>query len=204
MEVTLRLLSGILACVKGVSFAASGSLMMPPPFSGSPLYFWFSWAIGAALAEAFLQRRKLPFHMSFLPWLTLAIAVYFFKPFAPLSFLFFAVATVCFLSNRVETKMPTGIPGVIWGRLGALGIISYSVYLLHDPIVRLIVAVARRILPNSLERPEVLFLAGCSAIVPVVLVSWGFYVLVERPSIAIGKKIIDVSRNKMCALGETQ
>src|SRR5262249_10287756 len=61
-----------------------------PYVGGSPIYYWFSWSIGAWLADAYVNNGELPFaKTSVLLWLLLALLAGLVKPLFELSFLFF-------------------------------------------------------------------------------------------------------------------
>jgi hypothetical protein len=63
-------------------------------FMGSPFYFWFSWSLGAALADAHLYGRPLPL-VNFSPglWILLAVGSYHIRPLQPFVFPLYAVLT---------------------------------------------------------------------------------------------------------------
>jgi hypothetical protein len=68
---------------------------LPLGYIGVPLMYWFSWSVGAAVADAYVSGRPIPFaNESIALWSGLALMSNFVKPLAPFSFLFFALLTV--------------------------------------------------------------------------------------------------------------
>jgi peptidoglycan/LPS O-acetylase OafA/YrhL len=80
LEISLRTIASAILVVSG----------KPPDisFSGLPFLYWYSWSIGAAVAEAHLLGRTVPFaNQSLIAWSVAAICSSFLKPFASFSFL---------------------------------------------------------------------------------------------------------------------
>jgi peptidoglycan/LPS O-acetylase OafA/YrhL len=105
-------------------------------FSASPLGYWFSWSLGAFIADAYLKKQPLPFlNTSLAPWLFLTLMCNFIKPLLPFLFLFSAVTTaivVCkCLSGRISIIK---VPALLLDILKMFGLWSYSIYLLHAPL----------------------------------------------------------------------
>ena len=92
----------------------------------SPLAYWFSWSLGAFVADAFLKGRRPPFaEFSFWPWLAVAAGSYLVKPLAPFSFLLFALATAIFISKYLSGASPkTHIPDFCLKFLRQTGILE--------------------------------------------------------------------------------
>ena len=68
------------------------------------------------------------------------------------------------------------------------GILSYSIYLLHQPILLAIVQILH-LLPTSWISPYLLFGGCCLSWQLVILISQKFYEFVEIPSITLGKNL---------------
>jgi peptidoglycan/LPS O-acetylase OafA/YrhL len=159
----------------------------PQWFAGAPLFYWYSWAIGAAIADAYVRQRDLPFRT----WpagilLSSAIATSYILPLFHFSFLLFAVLTATLLARRLTTVTPLPLPRPLVGYLRLVGRLSYSLYLLQQP---LLIAVCIWI-PLHFATPvhPLVMLALCIAAYPFILaVSWLSYRFCERPSIALGK-----------------
>ncbi|HEV2693624.1 MAG TPA: acyltransferase family protein [Verrucomicrobiae bacterium] len=161
-------------------------------FSVSPLGFWFSWAMGAALADAFLNGRPLPFAKSpLILWGALALVAYFVKPLFGFRFLLFAVMTAVVLSRRL-TRTDTEAGAVSrWSNiLKKIGVWSYSIYLLHQPLFNIYLAAIYLVIPAE-------SLSGLAAYGLVVL-TWPlviglsvlWYNIFEIPGIALGRQIV--------------
>jgi peptidoglycan/LPS O-acetylase OafA/YrhL len=156
----------------------------------SPFFYCFSWTTGAALAEAYLTRKPLPFSKVHpLVWLVIGVLTSGY-PTTAYSFPFFALATVSFLSRRLS-RVSTEERHSLFGRyLRATGIYSYSIYLVHTPILMAIIRECEARIPGMDRNPFLICAIG--------LISWPFffalgalmYYWVEKPSIALGKKFL--------------
>jgi len=100
-------------------------------FARSPLGYWFSWALGAFIADAFLKKQPLPFiKTSPLWWLVVAIMSYFVKPLESFQFLLFAVMTAVVTSKLLSGAGPKiKVPAFSLDILRKIGLWSYSIYL---------------------------------------------------------------------------
>lgn len=79
-----------------------------------------------------------------------------------------------------------GFPGRAGRALTGLGIVSYSFYLLQQPILLLTEPVAHQLT----ERPLLLLALGTTGCLALTVVaSWGMYRLVEAPSLALGVRL---------------
>jgi peptidoglycan/LPS O-acetylase OafA/YrhL len=68
-----------------------------------------------------------------------------------------------------------------------VGLVSYSLYLLHEPFIEMVGYLAT---PRLRQSPLELF-PICFAEWPfILLIAWAFYRIIELPSIAWGKRII--------------
>lgn len=167
--------------------------LIPRLISGSPLYFWFSWSIGALAAEAFLNRQALPFSrvpVWIFPLLTVVSSCV--KPLESFSFLLAALSTVS-LINLLLTTSATGRMAAfpfVGRHLGFAGIVSYSVYLLHQRMIESVEYFFRTFNPPLHLSPLSIFALCLVSWIPIVLLSWCFYRLIELPSIEFGKMAI--------------
>jgi peptidoglycan/LPS O-acetylase OafA/YrhL len=159
----------------------------------SPFYYWFIWTIGAALADAYLQGKPLPFARgSLLFWVGISVAVYYCGPLSSLSWVGFAIATayaMAYCLNRPGlTCKPFRGSGFLINLIQFTGIVSYSMYLLHQPMMKIIVFLLSK---HAAFSPSVI----CG----LMLLTWGiifalsylFYRCLELPGIALGKSIIE-------------
>ena len=158
----------------------------------SPLGYWFSWALGAFIADAYLQHQPLPFiKASPILWLVLAIISYFVKPLDSFRFLLFAVVTAVVISKLLIGARPKiKIPVFSLDILRKIGSWSYSIYLLHQPLIRIYFFAVVGILPGYVHFPLTRLLLGAMTWLAVIPFSILWYKLFKLPGIALGKRII--------------
>ncbi len=185
LEISLRMISGIV-------FIYSGTL--DPPwfrFNGLPLYYWYSWSIGVVIADAYLGEKKVPFaNHSLIGWLGLAIFSSFTKPTVSLSFLFFALATATAIAKLISNQsLPLRLPRSLTNYLSDIGGLSYSIYLLHQPLLPLAPRIVAKLTSTYHANPLFILLVCLMLWVPIVGLSTLWYRLFERSGIFIGKKI---------------
>lgn len=188
IEISLRILEGALGLAHVTSFS------MP----SLPFLYWYSWTIGAALAEAYLKQHPLPFVTTplFL-WPLVTVLAYFFKPLFHFTFLFGALSTACCIAHLLrQLQLPTGIFEK-FGRyrfwiepLRFIGLISYSFYLIHQPIVNSVPIILATVLPGHHLPGIIVYIVICFIAGPlIVILSYGFYRFIEIPSISLGKRL---------------
>jgi peptidoglycan/LPS O-acetylase OafA/YrhL len=160
-------------------------------FATSPLGYWFSWALGAFIADAFLKNQPLPFiKTSPILWLALAIISYFVKPLDSFRFLLFAVVTAMVTSKLLSGARPEiKVPAFSLEILRQIGLWSYSIYLLHQPLLRFYFFAILQVLPGNHDPLLQLLLVAVTwlAVIPFSIL---WYKLFELPGIALGKRII--------------
>ncbi len=161
-------------------------------FSSSPLGYWFSWALGAFIADAFLKNQPPPFaKTSALWWLALATVSYFVKPLYPFRFLLFAVVTAVVASKFLcRAKPETKAPSFSLAALGKIGLWSYSIYLLHQPLLNICSYAINWVVPAEYRLAPIAFLFVLVGWLVVIPFSFLWYKLFELPGIALGKRII--------------
>ena len=182
IEVGLRLAGGILW-----TFGLKG---LPNYVTVSPFVYWFSWSIGAYVAECHVRGtiRAIP-KSSLYAIGTAAVAVTFFKPLYSMSFLLFALLTagvVAAFLYKGEEHFP--IPVTLETHLQKAGLYSYSLYLWHKPFIDWVPRLVSRVAPGVHIHPLGLF-AICIMLwlfvaVPMSRLSYQFC---ELPSISLGK-----------------
>jgi peptidoglycan/LPS O-acetylase OafA/YrhL len=176
IELTIRLASSI-----GTTFFHTE---LSPAIAASPFGFWLSWSIGAYIAQCFIDGKSSRIaSMKFDLVAVIAFALPLFRPAGPFAFLAFSLLTGIaierFLSGR--WKIPEkGIFAKFWAHLSLIGILSYSFYLLHQPLLGL----TRKLGSFS---PLTNFVVCCVCYAPILAVSWCFYRFVEKPSIPLWK-----------------
>lgn len=176
------------------SDAVRGTHDIPFGVTESPFAYWGSWAIGAYLAEQFLDGR--PTFLGRLPLgalLPLCLVFPVVKPLVVFAFPLFAVTTAVIMDRclRGEWKMPqTGLCARACQHLSFVGLVSYSLYLIHQPFLNLVAAAVRRFLPGS-DVPQAASLAACAGAYPLLLGTAYFsYKVLEEPSTRLGKAVL--------------
>jgi peptidoglycan/LPS O-acetylase OafA/YrhL len=181
LEIALRLTDGVLLAVSGTG--------LPQWLSGSPFFYWFSWSLGAYLAE-----RHIRGDIVLIPRLVLsavgatAVVSCFFKPLSSLSFLLFALlATGVVAEFLCQADQPVVFPGALRKYLQPVGIWSYSIYLLHQPFLLAVPRLVSKIAPGA-HVPALIMFVFCMLlwlfIVPLARLAYKFC---ELPSISLGK-----------------
>jgi len=183
VEIALRLADGVLLTVGGKG--------LPMWLSGSPFFYWFSWSLGAFLAERHIRGHRLPAPRLLLYGLAvLAIASGFVRPLSSMGFVFFALLTtvvIARLLNDTEQQIP--IRGALQTHLQRVGLWSFSLYLLHQPLLLAIPRVAAKFASGVYIHPLVMFFICVASWVVIVPISRLSYQFCELPSIALGKRL---------------
>jgi peptidoglycan/LPS O-acetylase OafA/YrhL len=163
--------------------------------SHGPLAYWFSWTMGAWIAEAWTKRESLffdrfPFSLAF----TIFIATWFFHPLDAFFFPAASLATAVLLAQTIKKQEapPPRAKHAVCSALGFIGSISYSLYLFHQPLISLWNKLSTKFIGSP--EPIWLFFVLCASIVPITILSWISYRWIECPGIAAGKHFIDRSR----------
>ncbi len=179
LELSLRGFAGIYATVTGNE--------VPRWVSGSPLFYWYSWAIGAALAEAFAKKQVLPFSTTPpILWFSLAICTWLIRPLAPCSFLLFSVLTATVIAKSLNHNLLPTLQNSVLAHFRVLGVWSYSFYLLHQPLIGTIAPALQRMGFTPLH-PLAMFLLCVCTYPAIVFLSMVYYEKCERYSMALGK-----------------
>ncbi len=96
---------------------------------------------------------------------------------------------LCFGLLLLAMPLPN-IPA-IWGRVGEfVGKISYSVYLLHGPLILMANPLIQRVYRLQWPVTLRLLLATAVALAIILPVSWVSYQVVERPFILLGRALV--------------
>ena len=188
LEIGLRAFSN-------VAFVSTGE-PLPLWFYGLPFIYWFSWSIGAAVADAYLSGRTLPFfNHSLLAWSAAAFGSSFLKPLASFSFLFFALLTataIAKLLGRGSRPIPFG---AFFTPLRSVGLWSYSIYLLHQPLLALAPRLAGKL--SFFGHSQIVVFVLCLCLwFPIMALSAIWYRVFEVPSIAFGKRFTTNAPNR--------
>ncbi len=155
----------------------------------SPLSFWGSWTIGAYLAQHHqLGRGALFKRTRFDVLVVLLVMSALFRPTNMLTFPLCALTTAVAM-DRFHTgrwRVPAdGKLSLAWRHLCNLGVVSYSFYLFHQPLLMWM----GKELPTTM--PSLLRLLCLVIIFPIALaVAHVGYRLLEQPSIAAGRRVL--------------
>lgn len=163
----------------------------------SPFYYWLSWAAGAKLADDHVHGQ--PLFLSRLPWqpfAALTAFAFFCRPLEAFSFLLVALTTVRLLGASLAAPAGSAPPSLSARALSGLGAISYSLYLLHQPLLSSAAQAVKGAFPPGAVHPLLLFAGGLLLCVPITALAWLFYRAVEQPSIAWGKRVLQRRRSR--------
>jgi peptidoglycan/LPS O-acetylase OafA/YrhL len=188
LEIGLRAFSNVVLVSTGEP--------LPLWFYGLPFIYWFSWSIGAAIADAYLSGRSLPFfNHSLLAWSAAAFGSSFLKPLASFSFLFFALLTATAIAKLLGPGSRPIPLGAFFAPLRSVGLWSYSIYLLHQPLLALAPRVAGKLSLFGHSQIVVFVLCLCLWF-PIMALSAIWYRVFELPSIAFGKRFTTNAPNR--------
>jgi peptidoglycan/LPS O-acetylase OafA/YrhL len=158
----------------------------------SPLAYWFSWSLGAWIADAYLKGRTFSLAKdSLIIWFALTFLSYFVRPLASFVFLLFSVVTAIAISKILsEVRPQVHIPRFCLAHLRKTGIWSYSIYLLHQPLLGMMNACLIMLFPAMSPHSFLRFWLCIVSWVAIMPIGGVLYRLCERPSIALGKRMI--------------
>ena len=155
-----------------------------------PIAYVGSWALGAHVANNYASRnvRYYP-TIYFAPLAAISLAAYFFKPLFPIQFLINAIMVAMLISNTLHNLISIG-PKTLLDRLQHrwlinLGIISFSLYLLHQPLLELIGHTMTHFAPTL--HPLVRLLVATLFAIPIYWLCCIFYREVERRCLFVNK-----------------
>jgi peptidoglycan/LPS O-acetylase OafA/YrhL len=166
----------------------------------TPLAFWLSWALGAGLAECYLQNKssrlvKMPVSVS----VAFVLMCFLVRSLSPFIFLAAAFATANVMARLLETERNGSLRIPDWLEpMRQLGIYSYSLYLLHQPLMYAITNNLTNVLQLQ-NRPFIHYLISISTLLFIFPISFLFYRYLEQPSIGLGKRVIRNLENRSCA-----
>lgn len=169
----------------------------PPAWlRGSPFFYCFSWGIGAAMADAYIKGEKFTIaKVHPLIWLipgllTGANRCYEF------SFTFFALGTASIIWRCIVSGWGKERKSYLGRFIRRTGLYSYSIYLIHSPIMLALALGYEAWFPGIEKNPFLIYLAGASAFVIFFPVSALMYYWVEKPGIELGKRLLRVWSQK--------
>ena len=195
VEVSLRLWGSINSCLPILPSLNGLIPIVPKPrFIGvSPFAYWLSWSLGAYLCDCYLAKKSSRlFQIRFDLMCLLALLIPLFRPTAPFSFLAFSLLTAVAIERLMmgRWKVPENKAfKLCWTHLSFLGVVSYSFYLFHQPFLGITNEILSNLFPATLIHPLAKYVA-CLAWYPVILLlSYGVYRFVEKPSVSLGKMV---------------
>jgi len=164
---------------------------LPRYVAASPFAYWLSWSLGAYLCECFLANRTTRLFSIRFDLLCIAAFTFpLFRPTASFTFLAFSLLTATAIERLMTEKwtLPTNrYFKWAWSHLSFLGVMSYSFYLFHQPIIGLTGRAFSKLLPDTFIHPLIKY-SVCLAWYPVILfISYLIYRVVEQPSISLGR-----------------
>ena len=178
-----------------ISLRGMGNFVSWPYWvAADPFFFWFSWSIGARLADDYLQGRPILLARSPVGfWLCVAALSYTVKPLYFLLFPSVSLVTAAAVAHLVSR--PAGIapsPRFVWQwqALRQIGVVSYSVYLLHGPLLAYVAKALPEAFPAHAFSPFAISNCLLLFCVLLFLISWLFYRWVELPGIELGKWVL--------------
>ena len=123
----------------------------------------------------------------------LRVASYFFKPLYSFFFLFFALTTVCVIARILSSEPATKPQAFPLTALKRIGVWSYSIYLLHEPLLNMYTYGTIRFFPEQYRTHALVFLLVLTLWPVVLCISILWYRVFELPGIALGKRFIKQS-----------
>ncbi|MFO1487798.1 MAG: acyltransferase [Verrucomicrobiota bacterium] len=157
----------------------------------SVLGYWFSWALGAWLAEAFLGKRTLPqFGSSWVWWLGMTIASHFIKPLLNFQFLFASLFAAAIIGKHFSSDRRRPLNNPAARAFKNIGLWSYSLYLLHLPLLSCYHNTLDSLLPSGWHlTPPLEFCLTLLTWLAILPFSFAWYRTFELPAIGWGKRL---------------
>ena len=150
----------------------------------SPVALWPDWLLGAFLADRHADGRRAfrrPWGWAGLGGLV-AVAGEFHPPLRAVQF---SAASLAAAALAEVYLFRGGSPGRVARWLAAVGVVSYSLYLIHQPLM----AGYTQRLADAGVRDPLLQLAGfVPYTLAAVAVAWGLYATVERGGVWLGRR----------------
>lgn len=149
-------------------------------------YIVFAMAVGACVAV----RNESPWILA-LPLKTLAaasgafiVAIGITQPYSWVSANYYWIdlivgaAVICLISSMALGRSPRMTEGFSWKPLAGIGLFSYSMYLVHAPLLQVFWQVF--VQPFGLDRPATLLVMWVGGVPMMIGASYVFYLLVEK------------------------
>lgn len=160
--------------------------------SGTPLAYWFCWSLGAVLADYYMRHKPLPLaNVSPMIWIGSIVLCFVFRPLSGFTFMMGCLLTTTLLSRRLRDGINIRPEALGWKFLSKIGVGSYSLYLLHQPIL---FATPTGWLSGYGMFAKLFFLGLVG--LAILLPSWLCYIAIEVPGVKLGKILIKAFRPK--------
>ena len=187
-----RLLAAALLSVaaRSVAWAVRGSPGFDPWWH-NPFAMWVDWVLGAYFAKSFLDGRRV--FPRPLPVIILSGVLFLASTlYRPTAGWWFSLASL-FAATVLDARLHATPPAIwLWveRRLAFVGLVSYSLYLYHLPLIDYLFRWWQMFAPPSAQPRGALELVALPVVfVLLLLVSWLLYRGVEVPCIRIGRGI---------------
>lgn len=165
---------------------------------GSPFYYGFSWALGAAAADAFLSGRKSALlKWPLWLWPLLAVVCFLYRPLEVFNSTIFSIGTVHVILWLLERprRQDGPVPGWVARHFSYAGVVSFSLYLINQPLLELVPPAVKQIFGAEVH-PLVIFAACMLAWFPLLALATPVFRWIEKPSIAWGKAAVAAWRRR--------
>jgi peptidoglycan/LPS O-acetylase OafA/YrhL len=156
----------------------------------SPFAYWFSWSLGAKLADDYLNKKSMLLAKTpVIIWIGCILTCYLFRPLCGFIFMSTCLLTATIIGKRLMSSSGNeSRPGFAGSALQKIGIWSYSLYLLHQPLIgiaELNLVTLLPVVPPPL-RLGVAF-ASLMFILPLCFLSHRY---IELPCVRLGKSFL--------------
>lgn len=157
-----------------ISLAWAFDLIHTKFWPGGFIIFWYSFMAGVLVSFAVSTKKEIYSILALIiMFLILAAGLIKSDPFI----LMVAFTSMILLYANYAEKMESWLS---WGWLQTLGLISYSLYLLHSPITGASANLIRRFLPINISTDLIVMFV---AIINSLIAAWLAYIIIEKPSI---------------------
>jgi peptidoglycan/LPS O-acetylase OafA/YrhL len=191
--VVLGVIELSLHTISFVYFYATGRFA-PIWLRASPFFYCFSWTLGAALADSYLNGKVLAItKISPIVWLVLWFGCSFVSSVAhEFGFTLFALAVTSIIARHLNPERVTAAKRTsFFGRIiEKTGVYSYSIYLIHYPIMVVLMGLYDGWFPEIKNQPFLSFGAATTTGLVIFPISILMYYSLEAPGIALGKRVI--------------
>jgi peptidoglycan/LPS O-acetylase OafA/YrhL len=154
--------------------------------AGCPFTYIFSWSIGALIADSCVRNTiRIPKRLWIYIIVLTGIGSQFIKPISTFGFMIFAISSAMMILHVHSRDLQTN-----WriGGLVSLGIVSYSVYLIHQPIIQLVPKFYHYV--ELGVHPLLVFITCVCMMIPIFWCSLIMRKVVELPSVNIGYRLL--------------